>query len=59
MLCFRDMTFCPYYCDCEKGSVCMRALTPSVEADAKTFGLDVCRFLERPECFVEHGPQKI
>lgn len=30
MICYRDMTYCPYYTDCAHGDSCHRALTQEV-----------------------------
>ena len=57
MLCFRDMTFCPFWRDCADGSACDRALTPKVfdQADRWWGGPEapICEFVERPDCYVE------
>ena len=50
MICYKDMTFCPFHKDCETGKVCDRALTDKVQADADAFGLPIAQFIERPEC---------
>ena len=59
MICYRDMTFCPFYKEC--GDVCNRALTPEVEKGAelwwKSFKSDdpapICQFAEKPDCCKE------
>ena len=53
---YRDMTFCPYYQECDnqqwnKNLLCVRALTPQVKERAKKSGLPICRFEGHPKCF--------
>lgn len=48
---YRDMTFCGFYKGCVKGNLCDRALTINVRRAAKSAGIPVCRFIDRPECF--------
>jgi len=51
MLCYRDMTFCPYLeCDDKE---CYRRLTKEVGAAAIKAGLLISQFAEKPECFME------
>ena len=50
MMCYRDMTFCPYYKICSKEN-CGRALTSKVNEAAKRLGLSICQFAEKPDCF--------
>jgi len=60
MLCYRDMTFCPFWEDCKEGEGCFRALTSDVKASAIKFGLGTSQFLEPPECLKrwEHEENK-
>lgn len=51
MLCYRDITFCPYYMDCEEGNDCPRALKPHIIGKAAEAGLEISVYLDRPECF--------
>jgi len=55
MICYKDMTFCPYWKDCNKGNKCHRALTDKVIQDANKWwkgdGAPVCQYAEKPECF--------
>ncbi len=51
MLTYRDMTFCDYYKKCMSGKKCPRAYTKEAEALAISFGLPVCRFMDKPDCF--------
>ena len=46
---YHDMTFCPYWQKCSRGSTCHRAWTPDKEADAKGFLISF--FADKPECF--------
>ena len=59
MMCYRDMTFCPFYADCQHAATCRRALTPAVhEAAARWWGkpgAPIAVFTEQPEC---HTPTK-
>jgi hypothetical protein len=50
VICYLDMTFCSYYCDCAKGATCRRALTPQRQADADKRGLLVAKFWAKPTC---------
>lgn len=51
MLCYRDMTFCPFWRECEDGNDCGRAWTSDVQEKARAAGLPSCQFSSRPECF--------
>ncbi len=56
MMCYRDMTFCPYYAECASGADCRRALTPIIQAEAREWMGDnapVCVFAEKPDCYKE------
>lgn len=53
MICYLDMTFCPYWEKCTKAQNCARALTQDVIEQAKMLGLPICRFSARPGCFRE------
>lgn len=55
MSCYRDMTFCKYYLQCEKGDGCVRALTKTIEKDAEEFGLPTSFFGSPPDCFEMKG----
>jgi hypothetical protein len=63
MICYKDMTFCPYYPTCTLGNVCNRALTPEVsEAAARwwtwfncngdAMGAPIARYTSEPGCYV-------
>jgi hypothetical protein len=53
MICYRDMTFCPFYIDCKKGKKCERALTEEVRQKAAEWLEDppICVFANKPDCF--------
>ncbi len=59
MISFRDMTFCPFWQACTKGSTCPRALTPEVvEAAEKWWGSSeddggppIAQWARPPECY--------
>jgi hypothetical protein len=55
MLCYRDMTFCPFWSDCEKGMDCSRAMDDRAVAAANANGLLVSQFSEKPECYKERN----
>lgn len=56
MMCYKDMTFCTFYKECDAGSNCSRALTKEVEeGDKRWWGNDnapISKFVDKPECFV-------
>lgn len=51
MMCFQDMTFCPFL-EC-KNETCFRRLTDSVKLTAKNKNLAISQFTDKPECFKE------
>ena len=57
MICYMDMTFCPYYKECARGDTCGRALTPEVEKKADKWWpgdkgtAPICQYAEKPDCF--------
>ena len=51
MICYKDMTFCPFWKKCNKGVECERALIEEVEKEAGKCGLGICQFMDKPECF--------
>ena len=55
MICYRDMTFCPYYKDCNAQKICERPLTEKVKADAEKWmkNAPIAYFTDRPECWVD------
>jgi len=56
MLCYRDMTFCPFL-DCTNIE-CSRRLTAQVHEDARKWWGDcegyppICKYVDKPDCFV-------
>jgi len=55
MLCYRDMTWCPFYADCRECERCNRALTDSIRRKAARAELNLCQFVEKPGCWTEQG----
>jgi len=52
MICYKDRTFCQYY-NCAKVQTCDRVLSKRIKQDAIDFGLPVCVYSAKPECFVQ------
>ena len=54
MMCYKDMTFCPFHEECAE-KPCPRALTEEVIKDAeKWWGKEnppICMYAKKPECF--------
>ena len=59
-MCYRDMTFCPFYKDCAKQSDCHRPYTPEVAELAEVHGMPVCLYVNKPGCWEaqEEGKEK-
>lgn len=53
MICYRDMTFCPFYVECYDGKTCPRALTEEVAEAADKCGLLISMFAEPPDCLLD------
>lgn len=57
MICYKDMTFCPFWSDCSNAANCHRALTDDVrEAAARWWPGDdapIAQFVEKPGCHTE------
>ena len=59
MICYRDMTFCPFYEDCADREDCHRPLTPGVRKLAAVWwgdhkgGAPICQFTCQPDCWRE------
>ena len=51
MICYKDMTFCSFYEDCDDKD-CSRALTQEVRDKADKLGLPICQFMEKPDCWL-------
>lgn len=52
MKCYEDITFCAFYEGCNIGKNCNRALTEKVKQDAEMKRLRICRFIDKPNCFM-------
>lgn len=54
MICYRDMTFCPFWRDCAKAADCYRPLTPEVQKAADEWwgedGAPIVLFASPPSC---------
>ena len=54
MMCYKDMTFCPYD-ECANFNSCVRALTDLVQAKARAWwgstDAPICIYGEQPDCF--------
>ncbi len=50
-LCYKDMTFCPFYRSCADGDHCYRALTETIKAEAEICGLPISQYMDRPPCY--------
>jgi hypothetical protein len=57
MICYKDMTFCPFYTTCWHGEHCHRALTPEVKVLADIWwekpGAPISVHESEPGCFKE------
>jgi hypothetical protein len=56
-----DMTFCPFWEDCKKASICHRPLTDEVFFAAAANDRPISRFADKPPCHekTEVAPEKI
>lgn len=59
MICYKDMTFCPF-ANCkhfgdtkEDPDNCFRSLTKRIRREAKKNNLPICQFTEKPGCYEE------
>ena len=64
MMCYRDITFCPFWEDCASAVKCSRPLTEQVKKAADKWwnsnleegdepeGAPICVFSEKPDCHV-------
>lgn len=50
MLCYKDITFCNFYKECKEED-CVITMTDEVVKKAKDFGLPICHYADKPECF--------
>lgn len=55
MMCYKDRTYCQFWKECKFGNGCHRALTKEVEELAPQCGLQISRFVSKPDCFKEKG----
>lgn len=55
MLCYRDITFCPFHDTCKVGSICGRAYTDTVKKLAEEWlkNPPVALYGEKPPCWEE------
>ena len=53
MTTYKDMTFCGFYKECEKGLFCDRRLSPTVKLKAHQLGLPIAEYKDKPKCFEE------
>lgn len=54
MICYKDMTFCPFKsCKYFKECPYNRALTKMIEKKAKSTNLPISVYVEEPECYEE------
>lgn len=57
-MCYRDMTFCPFWKECKEGDTCFRSMTEDVINKANDIGLGISQFMEHPDCFKERENKK-
>lgn len=54
MICYKDMTFCPFWRDCADAADCHRPLTDEVRAAAAKWwpggNAPIAQFVEKPSC---------
>jgi len=50
MLCYLDKTFC-IYSSCKHWDKCDRAATDKLKKEAEKFGLPICYFASKPDCY--------
>jgi hypothetical protein len=55
MICYKDMTFCPFHTTCKHSKTCPRALTDKVQAAAEEWwgsaSAPIAQFAEKPKCW--------
>ena len=61
MMCYRDMTFCPFWESCSDGGECGRALTQSVLDAAEKWMKNppIAQYVDKPECFKTIGENHV
>lgn len=52
MLCYRDMTFCPFHESCASAPECPRALTEAIQREASRLQAPVCLYAAKPSCYL-------
>jgi len=57
MVCYRDMTFCPFHGDCTHAPDCHRPLTEEVMARAAAAKMPICRYADKPRCHSDKDGQ--
>lgn len=63
MLCFKGITFCPFYENCAAGKACFRKLDSSTRAEAQAWWgakgePPIFQFTSEPECFIKITGEK-
>jgi hypothetical protein len=58
MICYKDMTFCPFHERCSEGATCRRALTPGVTDGAKRAGVGIASFSVEPDCLSQKASEQ-
>ena len=53
MLCYWDMTFCPFWKECADGEDCFRRLDEIALWSAGLHNLPIAQFTDKPDCFKE------
>lgn len=56
MMCYRDMTFCPFFRDCKHRDECPRPLTAEVRIAAEKHGMPISQYIDKPDCHEEDTP---
>jgi hypothetical protein len=49
MNCYKDKTFCNFLKCSEKD--CVERLTDKIKKDAQRFGLPICQYMDKPDCY--------
>lgn len=50
MICYKDMTFCPFFEDCAKAKDCHRPLYEYHRVNAAEIGLPITHYASKPDC---------
>jgi len=51
MIHYKDMTFCPFYNNCQNANSCHRHLTPQIQQLAIKAKLPISQFAKPPNCY--------